>query len=159
MLFFKIAALLSPLISALLAGWITYNIAIKAKKMDFLYQNKIAAFKEISGKLIGFKKFCLGRNAFYLGNEFSPYYERNVGAMSHRMEIGNVFDQNSIFFSKESREAIEKLIGDLSVLCNAEISVLKNQDLPGIEKAYVEFANKADDCIEILYTDLNLKNT
>jgi hypothetical protein len=156
--FYKTLAVISPFASAIMAGLITYFFTLKTKKFDILYENKIPAFKEIVSKLNDLKKFCLGRNAYIEGNEFSPYWEENIGALEQRTSVAEVFENNSIFLSKSSKKSIENLINEMSGLCNAEISLASNDDLLGIEKEYERIAEITEKTINILYSDLNLKN-
>ena len=156
--FYKTLAVISPFVSAFLAGFTTYYFTLKTKKFDILYQNKIPAFKEITSKLSELKKFCLGRSAYFQGNEFSPYWEENLGALEHRTSIAEVFENNYIFLSKSSKESIENLINTMSGLCNAEISLAGDNDLPGVEKEYERIAEITEKTINILYSELNLKS-
>jgi hypothetical protein len=155
--FYKVLSIASPFISALLASLLTYYFTLKTKRFDILYENKIPAFKEISIKLIEFKKFCNGRVAYFIGNEYSPYYEANAGTLHHRTEIAQVSEFNSIFLSTESRSLIEDLLNQMSGLCNAEVAILSGDQMPGIEKEYERLSKLTENCISKLYSDLNLK--
>ncbi|MBG6188416.1 hypothetical protein [Flavobacterium sp. CAN_S2] len=46
----------------------------------------------------------------------------------------------------------------MSGLCNAEISLASNNELPQVEKEYERIAKITEKLISILYADLNLKN-
>jgi hypothetical protein len=155
--FYKFLAVISPFVSAFLAGLLTYYFTLKTKKFDILYQNKIPAFKEITSELIKLKKFCVGRVAYFQGNEFSPYWEENLGALAYRTSITEIFENNSIFLSKSSKKSIESLINEMSGLCNAEIILASNDELPEVEKEYERIAKMTEKLITILYSDLNLK--
>lgn len=157
--FYKVLSIISPFISAFLAGFLTYSFTLKSKRFDILYQNKIPAFKEIVAKLISFKTFCLGRSAYYEGNEYSPYYEREIGAFNHRDEIVRTVELNSIFLSANSRKVINDLLNQMSGLFSAEIALAGGQDIPGIEKEYGRFAALTENCIVRLYNELNLLET
>ena len=54
--YYKILAIVSPFISAFLAGVLSYYFTIKSKRFDILYQHKLPVFKEMSAKLIEFRK-------------------------------------------------------------------------------------------------------
>lgn len=155
--FFKIASIVSPFISAFLAGLITFRYTIKQKKFDLLYANKIPAFKEVVSTLINFKKFCLGRIAYFEGNEFSPYYEENLGALSHRILISETLDANTVFVSKSSRTKINELVNELSLLCNAEIVLAQGKDFPEVKDGYEKMLEKSEDCIQYLFKELNIE--
>lgn len=154
--FYKVLAVGSPFIAAFLAALLTYYFTLRTKRFDILYQNKVPAFKDVTAKLIDFKKFCIGRMAFLKGNEFSPYYEENVGSLHHRTEIAHIVDANAIFFSREVRDTLENLTAQLSGLSNAELVIVSGGDLPGIDKEYERLIILTEECINRLYNDLNL---
>ncbi len=68
--FYKILAIVSPFISALLTGFITYNLTMKQKRFDLLYQSKIPAFKDLSVALINYKNYCLGKASLFEAMNF-----------------------------------------------------------------------------------------
>lgn len=154
--FYKSLAIASPFISAFLAGLLTHFLTLKTKRFDILYENKIPAFKERTLKLIEFRKFCDGRVAFLEGNEYSPYYDENVGALHHRTEIANITDLNYIFISTSSRKKIYNLLNELSILCNVEVAILADTHTPQLEDEYIRVSSLAENCIVALYTELNL---
>jgi hypothetical protein len=125
-----------------------------------VYQNKIPAFKEITATLIEFKKFCVGRIAYFEGNEYSPFYNENIGTLAHRTKIANASENNSIFLSQDSRNSIDNLINTMSILCSAEIVMITtdyHERANGIKEEYDRLQKMTGNCIDILYKDLNLK--
>lgn len=154
--FYKILAIISPFLSAILASYATYYYTLKTKRFDILYQNKIPAFKEIVTRLIELKKFCIGRLAHYEGNEYSPYYEESTGVLEHRTLLADSYELNSIFLSKSSRKSIENLLDDLSGLCNAERCIGSGDDTLNVENEYGRIAKITEDTINKLYSELNL---
>jgi hypothetical protein len=154
--YYKLLSIVSPFVSAFLASLFTYFFTLRTKRFDILYQNKIPAFKEITSKLIDLKKFCIGRVAYFSGNEYSPYYEENVGALHHRTEIANITDLNSVFFSTKSRNTIDNLLNELSGLCNAEASIVSGNEMLRAENEYERISRVIEKCIETLYSELNI---
>ena len=155
--YYKLLAIISPLASVFLAGLFAYVFSLRAKKFDILYENKIPAFKEITFKLTNLKKFCDGRVAYFIASEYSPYYESNVGILQHRIEIANTVDINSIFISPKSRKSIDNLLSEMGSLANAEQSIISGNDMIGIEDEYERINLLTENCIAVLYKDLNLK--
>lgn len=156
--FYKFLAIVSPFVSATLSGFLTYFYTLRTKKIEILYQNNIPAFREITQKLIELKRFCNGRIAFFQANEFSPDYEENIGTLAHRTEISNASNLNSVFLSSKSKDCIDKLLNELSGLCNAEISIIQGNEMLGIENEYLRVLNLTDNCINTLFKELKLKN-
>lgn len=157
--FFKTFTLISPFIAAFIAARLTFFFSLKSKKFDIIYANKIPAFKNINEKLIEYKIFCLGRVAYFEGNELSPYWVEDIGAFEFRKSITKVYEENSIFVSKKSRSSIEKLINNLSLLCNMEIQIVDNKldEKIDLKETYNNAYLEVDELIQILYEELNLK--
>ena len=153
---FKLLAIISPFISAILSGLLTYFYTIRGKRYDLLYQSKIPAFKEVSMQLTEFRNYCLGRTASYEGNEFSPYLEEGRGTLTHRTDIALVVAHNGIFFEPASRLAVEELMNSMSVLCNIELGLAAGNDYGDLAENYFEMADKTTKVIEVLYKELHL---
>jgi hypothetical protein len=153
---FKTLAIISPFVSAALGGLITYFFTIRGKRYDLLYQSKIPAFKEVSLELTAFRNYCLGKVASYEGNEFSPYLEEGKGTLTHRTDIALAIAHNGIFFKPTSREAVEKLMNDMSMLCNVELGLAAGNEYGDLKNNYWEMANKTTSVIDVLYKELNL---
>jgi len=151
---FKLLAIISPFVSATLAGFLSHHFSMKTKKFDILYVNKIPAFKEVVSKLVEYKKYCFGRISYLNGHETSPYWEKDAASLIHRVEITSVFDVNSIFISPKSKKSIQNLLDEMGSLCSAEIS---DELMPGIEKDYEKISKLVENCIDTLYSELNLK--
>ena len=151
-----ISLILSPFVSAILTAILTYRFAIKSRRVDILYENKIPAFKEIAFKITQFKNFCTGRAAYFQGNEYSPFYEEGFGALRHRTEIANSFSTNGIFLNKNSRFLITELLIDMSGLCNAEAAMAGGDNELNPQNEYERMSIIAESIIDILYRELNL---
>lgn len=162
----EIIAVISPFISAGLTGYLTYFFHWKAKRIDILYDNKIPAFKKIYSEVLVFKSFCEGRVAYLDGNEFSPFYESEVGAFEIRRRIAQSFSENSIFFSEQSTKKVSTLLNDMSILCNLEIHMADPESVDAESKmqnlnyrsAYENMIFKSQKVIRFLYEEINLPN-
>ncbi|MNK18100.1 hypothetical protein D3C87_362980 [compost metagenome] len=155
--YFKILAIVSPFISASLTALFAYNFTMKAKRFDLLHQSKIPAFKELSVTLINYKNYCLGQVANYEGNEFSPYSEETGGTLHHRTEIAQTASMNVIYFSIKTRKKLDDLLNEMSLHCNMELYIASGQDVGNQKESYFNMAEIAENCINELYTELNLK--
>lgn len=153
--FFKALAIISPFISAAIAGVISYLVMISGKRYDFMYQSKIPAFKDLSLSLINYKNYCLGKVANYEGNEFSPYFELEGSTLQHRTVIAQVASLNTIYFSDSTRKLIDELMNSMSSLCNAELHIASGQEFEDLESSYYSMSEKVELCITALYKELN----
>jgi hypothetical protein len=115
---FKILAVVSPFVS----GGFTYILTQRSKKSEYLYQNRIPAFKEMLPVLVKIKKYTMGRMALANGAEYSPYFGTEGSALILRTELANIKESNSIFLTKRSNKFISELDSSLGNFCNAETS-------------------------------------
>jgi hypothetical protein len=69
--FYKVAAIVSPFLTAILTGFVTHLFSVKSKKEEVFLKNRIDECKVIVGKLVEFKMFCMGRVSSLTGNEYS----------------------------------------------------------------------------------------
>ncbi|QNR85076.1 hypothetical protein H9N25_00770 [Pedobacter riviphilus] len=129
---------------------------MKGKRIDLYYQSKLPAFKELSIALANYKNYCLGKTAFYEGNEFSPFMEAQGGTLEHRGLIAQTASINSMYFSLKSRLAVEELLNQMSGLCNAELYIAQGQDVGNLKDDYFEMSQAAERCIDGLYKELKL---
>jgi hypothetical protein len=153
--FYQLAAVISPFISASLAGALTYFYSTKTKRKEYLYQNRIEAFKQIFAKISALKKYCAGKIASYGGHEFSPFWAEGPGGLHHRTEIAEAALMNQIFLSKASQRVIDELIDDLGMMCNIDLQISSNSELD-YSSIYVTTLARSEQCLELLYTELDL---
>ncbi len=153
--YFQAASLLSPFVAAALTSLLSYNFATKTKRKEYLYQNRVEAFKLIAAKVAAFKIYCEGRIAILRGNEFSPYYDEAGSGLSFRSEIARESELNQIFLTPKSRKVITSLLGNISLMCNAELAAsASEEDLYG--NVYELAAKECENCLSILYSELDL---
>lgn len=152
---FQVLSLTIPPASALLAAFIAFQFASRTKRLDILYQNKVPAFKQVATSIVAFGNFCEGRVAFFLGSEYSPFYEEGGGTLSHRTQIAKDFSENAVFFSKESRAKLNNFLGEMSLLCNIEVWLQSENDIDP-KGEYERMAKESELIVDMLYKELNL---
>ncbi|MCW4469087.1 hypothetical protein OGH69_08940 [Flavobacterium sp. MFBS3-15] len=140
-----------------IATYIGYRFGLKSKKTEILIQQKVAAFQQINEGLTDFKRYLMAVIAENSGNEFAPHPEEGEGALTHREKLHRLYEKHSIFLSSKSRKEFEDLIGEMSLLNNAELNIAadKNTDINWMS-GYPIFVDKVDRVIAALYKDLNL---
>ena len=119
-LLFKILAVVSPFVS----GFFTYLLTKRSKRDEYLFQNRLPAFKDIAAVLIKIKKYCIDQIAEERGAEFSPYYgneELVTSALMLRTELADARQLNEVFLKSSSRELLNTVDRQLSMLCNLEL--------------------------------------
>jgi len=97
--FFKMFVLVSPFISAGLASILTYVFSTKAKRKEYLYQNRVDSFKLIAAKIAELERYCSSKISFNQGNEFAPSYDEARNGLAYRTEIAHIADFNKIFLT------------------------------------------------------------
>ena len=153
---FKVLAVVSPFIS----GGVTYLLTQRAKKSEYLYQNRIPAFKEVLPVLIKIKKYAMGKIALNRGAEFSPYFDEEGSALMLRTELANISDANEVFLTKKSKHLISNIDGQLGIFCNAELSfpnIINQPENPDEEIIdYTPLFDVTEKCIAGLYKEVGL---
>ena len=153
--YFQIASILSPFIAAILVSLLSYSFTTRTKRKEFLYQNRLEAFKLIAAKITSFKKYCIGKIALHSGHEFSPYYDEEGSGLTFRTEIANEAELNQLFLTRKSRNAIDSLLGNMSLVCNAELHAPSSADAD-YGNVYDISLRECEKCLEVLYKELNL---
>ena len=103
-----------------------------------------------------FRNYGLGKAASYEDNEFFAYLEEGKDSLTHRTGIAMAIARNGIFFESKSRETVERLMNDISILCNVELGRSAGNDLGGLKDIYWKMADKTSNAIDTLYKELNL---
>ncbi|MDJ1472856.1 hypothetical protein [Xanthocytophaga flava] len=156
-LLFKIFLFISPFISAFLASYLTYRFGIRSKKIDYLYQSRIPAYKEISTKLVEAKRYCLGKISEHSSNEFSPYYDLAGSGLQFRIDIAHVVDANEMFLTDKSKAQLANLDEKFSLLTNAEASMFGLEDSEEKQSFYSIYPfilAEIELCLNELYSEL-----
>ena len=153
---FKILAVVSPFA----ASGITYLLTLRSKKNEYLYQNRLPAFKEVANVLINIRKYCVGKMADASGAEFSPYYNENGSGLMFRTELADVRQLNEIFLTDRSKALLDKVDTQLNLLCHAELSffgaVTREEGLTDIGNGYSVLLEVVEGCLKSLYKEVGL---
>ncbi len=145
---FKWLAIISPIVSGIIVGFVSHTLSNRSKRIDILYQNKIRAFNELHKILIDYR-FELEPNIYN-----NPFLERSSdakGAKETLSLLNNTLVRNNIYLNKESRKATMDLVTKINLFCN-----FQKQDFENINP-YIEMAVEVNKVIDTLYKDLNLK--
>lgn len=145
---FKWLAIISPIISGIIVGFVSHMLSNRSKRIEILYQNKIRAFNEIHKILIEYR-FELEQIIYK-----NPFLERSSdakGSVETLTLLNNALVRNSIYLNKESREAVMDLVTKINLFCVSQIQDFKNID------PYIDMAVEIKKVIDILYKYLNLK--
>jgi hypothetical protein len=144
-------AIVSAFTSATLVTYFNYRFAVKTKKLDILYSNRLTAFKNVATKIVSFQNFCTGKLAYSQGNEYSPFYEEGFGGLHHRTEIANSLQTNAIFLSKDS------LLNQTSGLCNGEAALAVNDNKGlNLDGEYSRMETLSESAVDVLYAELGI---
>lgn len=155
---FKWLALISPIVSGILAGLLTHTLANRSKRLEFLYQHKIPAFKEMQKAILHFNRHISNYLIEQHGIDSVPEQVENLSTLQHTHAISDIFRVNQIYFNKKSRMAITKLINSMFFVSGLELQRTLNIPLAqNLEESYMDISRMLDDTVNILYKDLNLK--
>lgn len=155
---FKILAVVSPFA----ASGITYLLTLRSKKNEYLYQNRLPAFKEVASVLIKIRRYCVGKMAEERGAEFSPYYDENGSGLMFVTELADVRQLNEIFLTDKSKALLDTVDIQLNLLCHAEMSFFgaatREEGLMYIGNAYSLLLEVVEGGLKGLYKEVGLPN-
>lgn len=152
-LFFKVASIVSPFIAAAIAAVLAYYFAIKGKKLDILYANKVPALKAIAAQVIELSNYLSGVLAYLQANEWAGNYQPPGGALERRGELARVVTMNNLFLTPQGRPVLSDLLAHLAPICAAEARYVldRTEDL---QPLYESVYNRVEECMDILHKEL-----
>jgi uncharacterized membrane-anchored protein YhcB (DUF1043 family) len=145
---FKWLAIVSPIISGVIVGFVSHTLSNRSKRIDILYQNKIRAFNELHKILIDYR-FELEPTIY--NNQFLESSSDAKGSIETLSLLNNAFVRNSIHLNKESRKAVMDLVSKINFFCSTHTQESENI------KSYIDMTLEVSKVIDVLYKDLNLK--
>ncbi|MDO7849586.1 hypothetical protein Q5H92_24705 [Hymenobacter sp. M29] len=156
---FKILAVVSPFA----ASGITYFLALRSKKNEYLYQNRLPAFKEVAAVFAKIRKYCIGRMAIEVGAEFSPFYGEDGSALELREQLAEVRQLNEVFLTDKSKSVLESVDERLAMLCHIELQAASIVQLPEPSEyasdtltGWSDLLNVVEDALKVLYKEIGL---
>jgi len=153
---FKILAVVSPFA----ASGITYLLTLRSKKNEYLYQNRLPAFKEIASVLIRIRKYCAGKIADEMGAEFAPRFDENGSGLMFVSELADARQLNEIFLTDKSKSLLDAVDTQLNLLCHAEMSFFsastREEGITYIGNAYSLLFEVVEGCLKGLYKEVGL---
>ncbi|MBF4505649.1 hypothetical protein IRZ83_03150 [Flavobacterium sp. JLP] len=145
---FKWLAVLSPILSGIIVGYVTHKLSNRSKRIEILYQNKTRAFNELNKILIDYR-FELEQKIYN-----NPFLERSSdakGTVETLTLLNNALVRNTVYLHKESVKAVMDLVTKINFYCN-----FKEEEFENINP-YLEMAVEIKKVTDVLYKDLNLK--
>jgi hypothetical protein len=145
---FKWLAVLSPILSGIIVGYVTHKLSNRSKRIEILYQNKTRAFNELNKILIDYR-FELEQKIYN-----NPFLERSSdakGTVETLTLLNNALVRNTVYLNKGSVKAVMDLVTKINFYCNFQEEEFKNIN------PYLEMAVEIKKVTDILYKDLNLK--
>jgi hypothetical protein len=164
-------------LSALVGWWIKSRLetsikheydrlleAFKAeqKRSEILHVERLAAFKELSVKLIALRRYCRAKSAeIRQESEFEPRTDslapsEKKSLLSHYEIISKVLDEKELFISMHSRERFRELFDQMGLGFNLELWVASGSSPEELSahKLYDLVEERVNAILEVLYADL-----
>lgn len=151
-LFFKILAVVSPVLSSIATGCVTYFLTDRSKKTEYLYQHRIAAFKLVYKVVTDIKRFAIGRMALEFGAETTPFFDEPGSPLGLREDLAKVREENDIFLTEKSRQQLDSIDSSLAAFASAVLS--NGGTSNGID--YSPLEEKAGRAQKVLYEEIGL---
>jgi hypothetical protein len=152
-LFFEVASIVSPLIAAAIAAILAYYFAIKGKKLDILYANKVPALKAIAVQVMELSNYISGVLAYLQANEWAGNYRPPGGALGRRGELAQVVTMNNLFLTPHGRAVLSELLNHLALVCAAEVRYVLDPT-EHLQPLYESVYNRVKESMEVLHKEL-----
>ncbi|MBY8963523.1 hypothetical protein KJK34_12235 [Flavobacterium sp. D11R37] len=154
---FKYLALFSPLVSGIVVGLIMNKLSNRSKRLEYFYQHKIPAFKELHQILIRYKIHLdkVISEGYNIDNYPHTGKVESTDSLETAVLLKESLDTNRVYLNKKSRDSLTKLIDELYDIYNIESLMSFDEDTSN--PAFKEMSNKIENITEILYKDLNLR--
>lgn len=132
------------------------------KRSEVLHAERLAAFKELSAKLIALRRYCRARSAeIREQSEFEPRTEslseiENKSLLCHYEEVTKGLDEKELFISVQSRDRFHKLFLQMSLGFNLELYLAAGESAIDLNahELYDSVVERINAILESLYSDL-----
>lgn len=156
-MFWKISALLSPLLSAALAGWLAYRAGTKKAKAEAFLARRLNALEKIHLALVRVKTYAENRINQVEGNEYAPHPNPNENINWVAFALWETRDLEELFLGDEERTKLVELDKHLSMCRSMERAIMADPELEhqqGTRELYSEIVMAATATIEVLYSEM-----
>lgn len=136
------------------------------KRSDILLEERLSAFKALSGKLIALRRYCNATSAeFRNESEFEPRTDslteqENLGLLMYKEHIDRALESVELLISPSSRKAFDNLFLQMNMGFNVELWLASGDPAPDIlvntHELYDIIAARTNDVLGQLYSDLGL---
>lgn len=135
---------------------------LEQKRSEVLHTERLAAFKELSAKLIVLRRYCKARSAEIRNqSEFEPRTEslsdnENKSLLCHYEEVSKGLDEKELFISVQSRDRFHDLFKQMSLGFNLELYLAAGESAIDLNahELYYSVVEKINAILESLYSDL-----
>jgi len=132
------------------------------KRSEVLHAERLAAFKELSAKLIALRRYCRARSAeIHDQSEFEPRTKslseaEHKSLLSHYEEINKSLDERELFISKPSKARFHDLFQQMSLGFNLELYLAGGSSPVELnaDGLYDSVVDRINLILESLYGDL-----
>lgn len=132
------------------------------RRSDILNSERLVAFKVLSEKLLGLRRYCYAKAAeLNVGSEFEPTTDslsatENISLLQHSQRIERSMEERELFFSASVRAEFDELFSKMSMGFNLEIWLLSGGESKVLNAAelYNSIGSGVNDVMSALYRDL-----
>ncbi|MGH1361726.1 MAG: hypothetical protein ACRBC3_23440 [Burkholderiaceae bacterium] len=158
----KIAALLSPFVSAGIAGWIAYRAGSKRAKSDAFLERRLVALEKIHLALVHLQTYADSRINELEGNEYAPHPEEGKNINHYCFPLWTVRDHEDLFLTNSERTKLNELDSELHMCRTMErLTVLSPKDdldedesMGPDKEVYKKICSGSGTALETLYSEM-----
>lgn len=155
----KLAAVLSPFLSAGIAGWIAYTAGRKKSKADAFLNRRLDALEKIHVCLVKLRSYVENRINELHGNEYAPHPEKDKDINSYVFPLWEARDHEDLFLTKNEREKLNEvddamgMVRSMERICNSDPESEQESKESAI-KLYSNISKTTTSAINTLYSEL-----
>lgn len=132
------------------------------KRSDILHAERLEAFKVLSNKLLGLRRYCHAYSAEYgERSEFEPRREslpnsESISLLQHHELLVRAMEERELFLSSDAREGFHYLFNKMGLGFNLELWLSSGHDPQELnaESLYNLIAEGVNKVMSALYKDL-----
>lgn len=152
----KLLSVLSPLVSAFLASWLTLRLGQRRARSDAFLQERLAAVREVRKLLQTLYHYAGARVAELDGNEIGWSNPPGVNAARPLIqELMLALARNEVFLTSEERDAVHDIAPEsLGLLMSAELAPIDAQRDSNLRDLYLDMARRCSAADSAMLKDL-----
>lgn len=155
-MWWKVASLAAPFVSAFLAAWVTYVLSRRKSRSDKFLEGRTSALSQVYAELVAIKLYAEKSYNLEVGNEYAPHPETELVSNSLLVSLWEKVEEFGIFLSTDEQDAIGRLIQELNMCKSMERAIFTDPDIrkeSNASEMYENISSLANEAANVLYSE------